>query len=65
MNDEQMNELDRILKLWSEGQQANLLNIPGECSHEERHYIGFMEEYQFCLKCDAKKVNGEWIKKSH
>ncbi len=63
MSDEQMNELDRILKLWSESQQANLLNISGECMHEEHHYIGFMEEYKFCIKCDAKMEEGEWIKK--
>jgi len=65
MTDEQMNELDRILKLWSENQHAELVNTLEGCSHEEKHYLGFMEEYNYCLKCDAKKINGEWIKKRH
>ena len=60
-----MSELDRILKLWSENQQTELHHLLEGCTHEERHYVGFMEEYNYCLKCDAKKINGEWIKKRH
>lgn len=65
MSDDHLQELDRILKLWSESQKASMNNLLETCSHEERHYTGFMEEYDFCLKCDAKKINGEWIKDKH
>jgi len=64
MNDEQMQELDRVLKLWSQSYQNITDGLPheGGCQHEIRHYLGFMEEYDYCSKCDAKFLNGEWIK---
>lgn len=27
------------------------------CSHRWEHYLGFNEEYDYCSKCDTKKVN--------
>lgn len=65
MTDEQMQELDRVLKLWSQSYQTITDGLPHEdrCHHEMRHYLGFMEEYDYCIKCDAKHINGQWIDK--
>lgn len=62
MNEEQIQELDRILKLWADSQQ-NSSESHG-CLHETKYYIGFSEEYEFCTKCDAKKINGLWVENS-
>jgi hypothetical protein len=65
MNQEQIEELDRILKLWADSfQKGQSDSLPLGCQHEPKYYIGFREEYEFCQKCDAKKINGLWIDKT-
>lgn len=64
MNEEQMQELDRILKLWSDSYQNQTNFELASCVHEPRNYTGFNEEYEFCLKCDAKRINGAWVEKA-
>ena len=59
--EEQVRELDRILKLWAESYNVNKpLELHG-CQHQIQYYNGFREEYEFCTKCDAKKINGLWV----
>lgn len=41
--DDLQNELDKL---------AN--EQPGFCWHEWHHYIGFTEEYDYCIKCNKK-----------
>lgn len=60
-NLDQIQELDRILKLWAESYTNQTLMEPMGCQHQPQHYIGFREEYEFCVKCDAKKINGLWV----
>lgn len=65
MTNEQMQELDRVLKLWSQSYQTLTQGLPHEglCDHEIKHYLGFMEEYDYCQKCDAKLIDGQWLEK--
>lgn len=36
---------------------GNIYTKPkGECSHEYKMYNGFSESYEFCIKCDKRKV---------
>jgi hypothetical protein len=64
MNQEQMQELDRILKLWADSYQNQSNPEFIGCIHEPKYYVGFSEEYEFCIKCDAKKVDGLWLDKN-
>lgn len=62
MNQSQSNDIDHILRLWAQSYLPTIENkLPEGCQHESKYYIGFREEYEFCLKCDAKKLNGVWI----
>jgi hypothetical protein len=61
MSQEQMSEMDRILKLWAESYNKQFEVEPQGCRHEGKYYIGFREEYEFCVKCDAKKINDQWV----
>ncbi len=70
MDQEQIQELDRILQLWVEsyqnknGQGIHASDMNSDCcQHEVQMYIGFCEQYEYCSKCDAKKINGAWITK--
>lgn len=63
MDQEQMQELDRILKLWADSYQNHSLTEIAGCRHEPKYYMGFREEYEFCVKCDAKKIDGLWVEK--
>ena len=60
MNQDQLQELDRVLKLWAESYSLHPDLAENGCFHEVKTYVGFREEYDYCLKCDAKKVNGQW-----
>jgi hypothetical protein len=57
---DQSTTLEEILKRWSvtftEGSKENSFG----CEHEVKDYVGFAEQYEYCIKCDAKKINGEW-----
>lgn len=36
--------------------QASQFNIPLQrCAHEFKNYIGLVDTYEYCTKCDAKK----------
>lgn len=63
MTDTQVQELDLILKRWAKTYDpADPIVIePQGCQHDTKLYIGFREEYEFCVKCDAKKLNGAWV----
>jgi hypothetical protein len=61
MDQEQMQELDRILKLWADSYQPNMDADLTGCHHDSKVYIGFSEEYEYCTKCDSKKIAGEWL----
>lgn len=66
MNEVHAQELDRIMKLWANAYNTPLVPDFAElagCNHQVQHYIGFREEYEFCVKCDAKKMNGVWIER--
>ena len=70
MDDKQVQELDRILKLWANSYNPQIepeLPLNTGCQHQSQLYIGFREEYEFCVKCDAKRLNGVWSEtdKSH
>ncbi|MEY4616787.1 MAG: hypothetical protein RJB66_1747 [Pseudomonadota bacterium] len=62
MTDTQINELDLILKRWARtyDPEAPIVIEPEGCKHDIKLYIGFREEYEFCAKCDAKKLDGQW-----
>ena len=62
MNENSTHLIDEVLERWK--QQLNL-KTPSEagCEHEAREYMGFTERYNFCLKCDAKLIDGNWIEK--
>jgi hypothetical protein len=64
MNEEQTQELDRILKLWADSYQNQTNFQLAGCMHEPRYYVGFREEYEFCLKCDSKRIDGTWVEKA-
>lgn len=61
MSQNNSQDLDAILKLWAESfLQTTPETLPEGCQHDGKYYIGFREEYEFCTKCDAKKLNGVW-----
>lgn len=33
-----------------------------EWKHEPVTYVGFTEAYDYCTVCDAKKINGKWVR---
>ena len=33
-----------------------------EHRHIIRHYVGFSEIYDYCFVCDAKRINGKWVR---
>lgn len=51
--------IDEILQRWAKQLYANVDPQEG-CVHEPKEYIGFTEKYEFCLKCDAKYIDGIW-----
>ena len=53
-------ELDQLLKQWAESIFQEYDKVSSECKHEAQTYIGFSEQYEYCLICDAKKINGQW-----
>ena len=53
-------ELDLLLKQWADSLFKEYDAIASGCQHETQTYIGFSEQYEFCIKCDAKKINGQW-----
>jgi hypothetical protein len=59
---DQTTSLEDILKKWAISFKENNKEDSFGCQHESRDYTGFSEQYEFCAKCDAKKVNGEWKK---
>ena len=34
----------------------------GDYLHEIEKYVGFTEAYDFCKICDAKKIDGKWVR---
>lgn len=34
-----------------------------EWQHDVRKYVGFTEAYDYCAYCDAKKLDGKWVRK--
>lgn len=61
-NQSQTNDIDHILRLWAQAYlPQEKITIHEGCQHEPKFYLGFREEYEFCLKCDAKKLNGVWV----
>lgn len=62
MDEVRLNSIDDVLERWK--QQLNRgPAISFGCEHEPREYIGFTDCYDFCLKCDAKLIDGNWVQK--
>jgi hypothetical protein len=59
---DQTTSLEDILKKWAIAFKESSNKDSFGCQHDSKHYTGFSEEYEYCSKCDAKKVNGEWQK---
>lgn len=60
MSVNQTTSLEDILKKWAVSyKESSDVNSFG-CQHETSTYTGFSEQYEYCRKCDAKKINGEW-----
>lgn len=55
----EVQSIDEILQRWAKQLYANTETQEG-CMHEPKEYIGFTEKYEFCLKCDAKYIDGTW-----
>lgn len=59
---DQSTSLEEILNKWAIAFKENSQrdNDSYGCQHEVKEYIGFSEQYEYCSKCDAKKIAGEW-----
>ena len=62
MTESENHLIDEVLEKWK--QQMNRgPSISFGSEHEPQEYIGFTDRYDFCLKCDAKLVDGHWVLK--
>jgi hypothetical protein len=59
---DQSTSLEEILNKWAIAFKENSKRqaLSYGCQHDIREYIGFSEQYEYCIKCDAKKVDGDW-----
>jgi hypothetical protein len=62
MSIDQSTSLEEILRKWSISFKEGNSESSFGCQHDPKEYNGFAEQYEFCTKCDAKKINGEWQK---
>lgn len=59
MTGREAKSIDQILELWSK-QLNDKARLTEGCQHEAKEYLGFTDKYDFCIKCDAKFLDGKW-----